>query len=274
MMIAKLGRTAVNSAYRGAIVLMLTCSVALGAGRKSNSWEKLSGCRLLPNPANDGDSFHVKHKGKEYLFRLYFVDCPETTDVVPERLKDQAKWWHIEKDAVMPYGREAAVFTREFLKRGFTVFTRYEDARGRSAMKRNFAMVRVRGTFLSEALVEAGLARVYGYARVLPDGRAAKSYRSHLDDIEADARAERKGAWVASGLRPDDADANGRQVSLKRYVALYADDSSVRFLGMLKRGVIVFVPEQPDKSMVKIRAPLHGKVVDGQCRRRELRGSL
>ncbi len=34
-------------------------------------WITLDGCQLVPNPANDGDSVHVRVNEKEYLFRLY-----------------------------------------------------------------------------------------------------------------------------------------------------------------------------------------------------------
>jgi hypothetical protein len=40
-------------------------------------WVALTNCRYLPNPANDGDSFHVAAGNKKYLFRLYFVDAEE-----------------------------------------------------------------------------------------------------------------------------------------------------------------------------------------------------
>ncbi len=36
-------------------------------------WVALTNCRYLPNPANDGDSFHVAAGNKKYLFRLYFI---------------------------------------------------------------------------------------------------------------------------------------------------------------------------------------------------------
>jgi len=42
-------------------------------------WVTYKGCRYLPNAANDGDSFHVRRRrGGKYIFRLYFVDAPET----------------------------------------------------------------------------------------------------------------------------------------------------------------------------------------------------
>lgn len=44
----------------------------------ADKWVTVKNCRLLENASNDGDSFHVKADGEEYLFRLYHVDTPES----------------------------------------------------------------------------------------------------------------------------------------------------------------------------------------------------
>src|SRR5262245_59278412 len=43
-------------------------------------WETLKGCHLMTDKYRDGDSFHVNYSGKEFVFRLYFVDAPEMGD--------------------------------------------------------------------------------------------------------------------------------------------------------------------------------------------------
>ena len=46
--------------------LILFCVFALAATAHGNSrWVTLKDCRYLPNPANDGDSFHVRVGKKE-----------------------------------------------------------------------------------------------------------------------------------------------------------------------------------------------------------------
>lgn len=77
----------------------------------SLAWDRLSGCKLLPNRSNDGDSFHVEHEGREYIFRLYFVDCPESSMQVPERVAAQAKDFGVSEEEVLDTGDEATVFT-------------------------------------------------------------------------------------------------------------------------------------------------------------------
>ena len=59
-------------------VAVLGASAVDFARDGSKDWIVLENCRLITNPANDGDSFHVSAGEKEYLFRLYFVDAPET----------------------------------------------------------------------------------------------------------------------------------------------------------------------------------------------------
>ncbi len=260
-----------DSRYRAALTILLVFSIsAIGWGAKPKPWDELSGCRIIPHSGNDGDSFHVDHDGKEYIFRLCFVDCPESSDSLQKRVEEQAEWWGIEERAVLLRGADATVFTRNFLKDEFTVFTRYDDARGRSVLKRNFAMIRVGNRFLCEALVKAGLARTYGYPCVLPTGQSAKSYRAQLDLLEERARNERKGAWATTDLKPlDDDEVPGKQITLTRALALYGDPSG-QYVGNAKVGSVVFVPEQPERRMVKLRAPLRGRVVDAQCRRRDL----
>jgi hypothetical protein len=70
---------------------LITCVVWSGpvdlrARDQSKDWIVLEDCRLIPNPANDGDSFHVSAGEKEYLFRLYLVDAPETDALAPDDL--------------------------------------------------------------------------------------------------------------------------------------------------------------------------------------------
>src|SRR5436309_11106427 len=76
-------------------IVVWSASVDLRARDQSKDWIVLKDCRLIANPANDGDSFHVSAGEKEYLFRLYFVDAPETDEMTPRRLVEQAKYFNI-----------------------------------------------------------------------------------------------------------------------------------------------------------------------------------
>lgn len=159
-------------------------------------WQKLDNCTLIENKWKDGDSFHVKDHGKEYIFRLYFVDTPEVEAEFPERVAEQAKYFKISSSRLLKIGQEAADFTNKTLAgKSFTVWTLWEDARGESSMPRFFGIIKVGGHDLAELLVENGLARVYGKPTTLPDGITSKVFWKKLEQLEDKAKQEKKGAW-------------------------------------------------------------------------------
>ena len=66
------------AALRCAVVMIVFAVLWIGAvdlcaRAESKEWIVLNNCRLIANPANDGDSFHVSVGAKEYIFRLYLV---------------------------------------------------------------------------------------------------------------------------------------------------------------------------------------------------------
>src|SRR5690242_3096411 len=115
-----------------AVAVVFAAVVDLDARGESKDWIVLNNCHLIANPANDGDSFHVSAGGKEYVFRLYLVDAPETDEMVPRRLVDQAKYFGITVPQAIEVGRAAQEFTRQKLSEPFTVFTHLSDAMGQS----------------------------------------------------------------------------------------------------------------------------------------------
>lgn len=67
-------------------------------------WVTLQGGHYLIKRPNDGDSFHVSVEGHEYIFRLYFVDAPETTAEFRDRVEEQAKYFGVTVDQVLEVG--------------------------------------------------------------------------------------------------------------------------------------------------------------------------
>jgi endonuclease YncB( thermonuclease family) len=151
-------------------------------------WQTLENCRLIPNPANDGDSFHAEHAGQEYIFRLYYVDTPETDLSFPERVAEQAEYFGVSSKRAVEIGHAAAQFTARALSGRFTVVTRWQNALGRSKLPRHYAVVMVGGQSLAELLVQNGLARVFG---VMP----AKTEQLKLLALEHQAKANHAGGW-------------------------------------------------------------------------------
>ncbi|NCA83272.1 MAG: hypothetical protein EOM72_11095, partial [Opitutae bacterium] len=98
----------------------------------SGKWEKLENA-VLADGYMDGDSFHVRANNKDIIIRLYFVDTPETDKTYEDRNKDQADYFGIPETQVVPLGVKGKKFTQKELSgKKFTVWTRWEDARGSS----------------------------------------------------------------------------------------------------------------------------------------------
>jgi len=175
----------------GAAVLWAAV-VDLGA---RDEWTVLENCRFIGNPADDGDSFHVSAGAKEYIFRLYLVDAPETDEMTPARLVEQAKYFAITVPQAIEVGEAAKGFTREKLSEPFTVFTRWSGAMGRSKIERFYAFVQTKDGDLGEQLVRNGLARNYGFKAVPPGLKNSRIELEKLQQFEDEARHEKIGGW-------------------------------------------------------------------------------
>lgn len=182
----------------GAALMLLGVLPAFASGE----WEELHGCKLLPHESNDGDSFHAEHNGKEYIFRLYFVDCPEVEDDYPERLAEQAEHFDATPERAMAVGRYAKAATAQLLSKGFMAVTRWQEAGGRSSLPRYYAFIFIEGqdsnvpADLNAVLVANGLARVHGVKAKPPDvGFKAADLQDIYEELEQEAKQEALGAW-------------------------------------------------------------------------------
>jgi endonuclease YncB( thermonuclease family) len=184
-----------------AVAVVLAAAVDLDARSESKDWIVLNNCRLIANPANDGDSFHVSAGPNEYIFRLYLVDAPETDEMVPGRLVDQAKYFGITVPQAIEVGWAAQEFTRQELSEPFTVFTHLSDAMGESRLERFYAYVQTRDGDLGEQLVRNGLARIYGYKAAPPGLMSSLIELAKLRQLETEARQEKIGGWGAAAGR-------------------------------------------------------------------------
>jgi DNA uptake protein ComE-like DNA-binding protein len=184
----------ISRVFVSAVALCL----AVGDVNASGDWVTIENCRLIPNPANDGDSFHVSANGKEYLFRLYFVDAPETDAANPARLIEQAKHFGISVPQVIEMGEAAKEFTQEKLAEPFTVVTRMANAMGRSNTERFYAFVQTEEGDLGEQLVANGLARIYGRRVTPPGASGSAAERQKLEELEAEAKQHKLGGWAAN----------------------------------------------------------------------------
>ena len=177
------------------VAVFWTAVADLGAREGSKDWIVLENCLFISNPADDGDSFHVSAGAKEYIFRLYLVDAPETDEMTPGRLVQQAKYFGITVPQAIEVGRAAKEFTREKLSEPFTVFTHMSDAMGQSKLERLYAFVETKEGDLGEQLVRNGLARVFGFKAAPPGLRSTRVEMEKLQQLENQARQEKIGGW-------------------------------------------------------------------------------
>lgn len=174
----------------------------LAAADKAPPWREFRGCTLVTNEFRDGDSFHVQIGATNYIFRLAYVDAPETDARYAERIKEQADHFGIPREQVGAAGKLAAQTTRELLAKPFTVWTRWSAAQGASAKPRYYAVITLAdGTDLGEELLSRGLARAKGRLFIRPDGTKTAAYSTKLEKLEAAARKQKRGLWADDWFR-------------------------------------------------------------------------
>jgi len=176
-------------------VVFFLATASLPAGKE---WTRLEHCHLVPNPGNDGDSFHVRANEKEYIFRLYLVDAPETDAADPARLIGQAKHFGISVPQVIELGETAKSFVQEKLAEPFTVYTRMAHAMGRSDIDRFYAFVQTKDGDLGEQLIANGLARIHGTRAAPPGASSSATERQKLEELEDEAKQHKLGGWAAN----------------------------------------------------------------------------
>ena len=183
--------------------LCLLLILPVASARK---WTELDGVVYEEEAYQDGDSFRASRNTAKYIFRVYFVDAPETDTRYPDRVQEQADYFGVDVDQALKGGELAAEWLHNLLRKqdGLTVYTRYADARGASDRKRYYAMIKIGDRWLSELLVENGFARVYGFNTELPDGTSVGNYLSRLRKLEREAKEAHRGIWgLASGVGPN-----------------------------------------------------------------------
>ena len=161
-------------------------------------WVTLENCEFIDNASNDGDSFHIRANGTEYLVRLYLVDAPETRSTEPERLVDQGGYFSISVPQAIEIGVAAKKFVHEKLVQPFTVITKFASGMGRSNIERIYAFVETKDGDLGELLVANGLARIHGTKAAPPGAKSATDEIQKLQQLESQAKQAKRGGWNAS----------------------------------------------------------------------------
>ena len=183
--------------------LLAVCAVLLGshAVLQARQWERLEGCEYFEGVYSDGDSIEVRSDGKQYVFRLYFVDCVEKNPASRARRRTQGQYFGLKASEGTPLRAAylAKNYTREKLREPFTVYTRWQlvDPDGDNPAVRAFVET-AGGEDLATLLVSEGLAIIrHGETAVAdhPNGRGSPEISADLRKAEAEARSRKRGAW-------------------------------------------------------------------------------
>lgn len=181
------------SFYRFLRGLLLFFTAGLLTVVQGREWEVWENVRLKPGSYADGDSFWVLYRGQEYVIRLYYVDTPETDHRFPQRIQDQADYFRISYDETILLGEKGADFAQKHLARPFTVITKRERV---FDSNRIFGAIRTSsGEDFAMALVEGGLARVFGRAAEIPGYPPPDQFFRQLRSARERARARGLGGW-------------------------------------------------------------------------------
>lgn len=145
-----------------AMFFVLPCGEAI-----AERMERLTGCVLVTDKPYDGDSFYVLHKGEEYLFRLYAVDCPEKDGKDKERIGEQAAHFGKSVKEAVHGGKYARQRTAELLEQPFVVETTFSKCLDN---ERVYAFIKTAGNKdLGEILLAEGLARFNNFIPAVSD---------------------------------------------------------------------------------------------------------
>ena len=186
-----------------AFILSGSISAGLWGYELAEGWVRLEGCRYREGRHSDGDSVEAIHEGKDYVFRVYFVDCIEENPRSVERRRAQARYFGVksEEEAVR-HAQAAAHFTRQLLEeRPFVVYTRWEFVTPGSDNPSIRAFVETAdGQDLATELVKQGLAIIRGGQALAdhPAGRSRSEILRELREWETQARLARRGAWAGN----------------------------------------------------------------------------
>jgi len=163
----------------------------------------LENLRIVDHPDNDGDSFKVTDGESQWLLRLYFVDCPESSAgdaTMRRRLREQTRYFGLENHTdTIAYGKKAHEAVKKWLSEPFIAYTTFASGMGRSNTPRYLAFVVTdEGEDLDVLLVKNGLARTSGTRRGDFRGMHRDDRQAYLQDHEVSAIHGRRGIWKAT----------------------------------------------------------------------------
>lgn len=163
-------------------------------------------CQLEGIDDWSANAIKIRHQGRVYHFRLYFVQTPESElrDSSQAILRAQTEYFGDPPlSKLLEHGKAADQFIRQILtERPFRIITRFEPERGTKSL---YAFIQVDTEdnirkYLSAILVREGLASITAKSSHTPFGQNALDFREHLVSEREMAIDERAGIWADSRL--------------------------------------------------------------------------
>ncbi len=169
---------------------------------KVNGYDRLIGTVMVDHRNNDGDSFFVQHGDRQFELRIYYADSPEKYlsdryEDQRQRVAEQAREMGdgLTLDETVALGLKAKKHVAELLEgETFSVFTKWERVYDGERFY-GFVLLPDETEWLSENLIENGLARIHTKGERTPDGKSYQDYKKHLQSLESQAKSAHRGAW-------------------------------------------------------------------------------
>jgi len=171
--------------------------------RPRSEYQVITDCRLVEDPANDGDSFRIHTPQGTFPFRLYWVETVPLNGGSPDIIREFSDHFEVKtEERLRELATEAKEFTVNTLRSvQFRVVTKWEkDATGAAlcfvyASDADAARPQLQN--LALLLVQNGLALIRPSSRALPEANTAPGdFQNQLTAAEAEAKRLLCGGWA------------------------------------------------------------------------------
>jgi endonuclease YncB( thermonuclease family) len=172
-------------------------------GKPKSEYQVITNCRLVEDPANDGDTFRVHTPQGAFLFRLCWVETVPLNGGSPEVIREFMDHFELKtEDRLRELAAEARDFTVNTLRSvHFRLFTKWEKDAAGAVLCFAYAMdsdaVTPRLQNLAELLVQNGLAIIRPGTRPLPEPATTPGdFQNQLTAAEDEAKRLLCGGWA------------------------------------------------------------------------------
>lgn len=181
-----------------------TPSIPVGEdGKPKSDYQVITDCRLVEDPANDGDTFRVHTPQGAFLFRLYWVETVPMNGGSPETIREFMDHFELKtEERLRELATEARDFTLNTLRSvQFRVITNWEKDAAGAVLCFVYATdsdpLHPRLQNLALLLAQNGLALIRPCNRPLPEPDTSRGdFLNQLTTAEMEAKRLLCGGWA------------------------------------------------------------------------------